>query len=238
MSFINSYKNQIEGSNNLENEPLPWESSDLQINKQDAKVPNSKIQNFKGNKLKFAIGTFILVCLIVGFTLFKTFNNQSTVSLKTSETGNASETTKSEIQVHVGGAVKNPGVYKLSLGQRIIDLINLAGGLNTDADSDQVNLAKTVEDGEQIIIPSKTASTSTTTDSSSATSSGTQNGKVNINTADATTLQTLSGVGASTAQKIIDYRNSNGKFKTIDDLKNVSGIGDKTFAKFADKICV
>ena len=62
--------------------------------------------------------------------------------------------------------------------------------------------------------------------------------KININTADLATLQTLNGVGPSTAQKIIDYRNANGKFKSIDDLKKISGIGEKTFAKFKDQICV
>ena len=73
----------------------------------------------------------------------------------------------------------------------------------------------------------------------SAGESGTSaDGKVNINTADLATLQTLSGVGPSTAQKIIDYRTANGKFKTIEDIKKVSGIGEKTFAKFKDKICV
>ena len=71
-----------------------------------------------------------------------------------------------------------------------------------------------------------------------SSSSPTNNGKVNINTADLTTLQTLNGVGPSTAQKIIDYRNANGKFKSIDDLKKISGIGEKTFAKFKDQICV
>ena len=94
-------------------------------------------------------------------------------------------------------------------------------------------MAKQLEDGEQILIPAIGGGSS---DASGA--SGTNNGKVNINTADLTTLQTLSGVGPATAQKIIDYRTANGKFKTIEDIKKVSGIGEKTFEKFKDKICV
>ena len=94
-----------------------------------------------------------------------------------------------------------------------------------------MNLAKSLEDGEQLIVNTKASATSEQQTNSSTSS----NGKVNINTADITALQALSGVGPSTAQKIVDYRNANGKFKSIEDIKKVSGIGDKTFEKYLNK---
>lgn len=127
-----------------------------------------------------------------------------------------------------------PGLYKLEDGARVNDAIEVAGGFTENADKDSLNLAKVLEDGEQIMIPSKGGGSS----EAGSSASQTNNGKVNINTADLTTLQTLNGVGPATAQKIIDYRTANGKFKTIEDLKKVSGIGEKTFAKFKDQICV
>lgn len=127
-----------------------------------------------------------------------------------------------------------PGLYKLEDGARVNDAIQAAGGFTENADKDSLNLAKLIEDGEQIMIPSKDGGSS----EAGSSSSQTNNGKVNINTADLSTLQTLNGVGPATAQKIIDYRTANGKFKTIEDLKKVSGIGEKTFAKFKDQICV
>ena len=139
-----------------------------------------------------------------------------------------------KIQVHVAGEVNKPGVYKLDEGSRIMDAVTAAGGFTAKADQNSLNLAKVLEDGEQILINSVDASLNQSSQSNSATN----NGKVNINTADLTLLQTLNGVGPSTAQKIIDYRNANGKFKAIEDLKKVSGIGDKTFEKFKDQICV
>ena len=108
-----------------------------------------------------------------------------------------------------------------------------AGGFTDKADKSSLNLAKQLEDGEQILIPDIGASSG-----GSVSGSMSSDGKININTADLAALQTLSGVGPATAQKIIDYRTANGKFKTIEDIKKVSGIGDKTFQKFKDKICV
>lgn len=107
-----------------------------------------------------------------------------------------------------------------------------AGGFTKNADQNSLNLAKTLEDGEQVMIPAIGGT------SSGAEASGSSNGKVNINTADLATLETLSGVGPATAQKIIDYRNAHGKFKSIEEIKKVSGIGEKTYEKFKDKICV
>lgn len=174
----------------------------------------------------------LLVALIIVIALFNFFSGSNSISVEASE--DSFEQTQSEIKVHVAGEVKKPGLYKLEEGARINDAVDAAGGFTDNADKDSLNLAKLVEDGEQIMIPAKGGAESAAGSSSSATN----NGKVNINTADLATLQTLNGVGPSTAQKIIDYRNANGKFKSIDDLKKISGIGEKTFAKFKDQICV
>ena len=171
------------------------------------------------DKKKLAgIGVVILIFIIIIYTLVTNLPINEQVEIEQNNE-------PAILQVHVSGAVVNPGVYKLETGSRIIDAINAAGGFTSEAVQDNLNLAKPVEDGEQIKV-------------STNTPAQINNGKININTADLSQLQSLNGVGPSTAQKIIDYRNANGSFKTIEDLKKVSGIGDKTYAKFADKICV
>lgn len=147
--------------------------------------------------------------------------------------------------VHVGGAVVKPGVYEVSRGARVYDAVEAAGGFTDDAASDACNLARVVDDGEQIIIASHADIEATSVSESpltakegSGTSGTTENGKININRASAVELDTLPGVGMSTADKIIADREANGPFKTIDDLKRVSGIGDKKYEALADLICV
>jgi competence protein ComEA len=123
------------------------------------------------------------------------------------------------------------------------DAIEAAGGLRKEADMTNVNRAEFLVDGQKVFIPSYALDEDgniieSNTAGESVSGSGTSSGKVNINTADSTQLQTLNGVGPATAQKIIDYRDSSGRFTSIEDLKNVSGIGDKTFEKLKDYICV
>ena len=152
------------------------------------------------------------------------------------------------LRVHVGGAVAAPGVYDLAEGARVLDAVEAAGGFAEGAARDALNLARTVSDGEQVVVPSEAdiaaqeaASAGVGGASAGAGASapaGSASGKVNINTASATQLDTLPGVGASTAEKIVADREANGPFKTVEDLKRVSGIGDKKFAALADAICV
>ncbi len=151
------------------------------------------------------------------------------------------------IYVHVVGAVQAPGMVQLQAGARVSDAVDAAGGFASDADQLSVNLARQVTDGEQIVVGSTQASASGSASGESASGSsgsaadtgGTAStGKVNINTATVEQLTTLKGVGESTAQKIINYRQQNGSFKTIEDIKNVSGIGDKKYAAIKDSITV
>lgn len=136
-----------------------------------------------------------------------------------------------KISVYVSGQVQNISVVELEdNGElRFIDAVNKAGGLTALADADAVNMAAPLADGQHIHIPSKEIFLQ-------QQSSAAAGDMVNINTADAEKLATLKGIGPALAQRIIDYREQNGSFKSVDEIKNVRGIGDKKFAAFKDKI--
>lgn len=141
----------------------------------------------------------------------------------------------SELTVHIAGAVKTPGVYQLHVGARINDGVVAAGGATAQADLDSVNLAMLLSEGEQIYIPKRNekphiivqprfTSSNNLNSSNSATNNELQI-SININTATAIELEQLAGVGPSTAKAIIEFRQKNGGFKTVEDLLNVRGIG-------------
>ncbi|MEH7093790.1 helix-hairpin-helix domain-containing protein [Neobacillus vireti] len=147
------------------------------------------------------------------------------------------------IMVDVKGQVTHPGVYQSNTGERVIDVIGRAGGLTNQADQTQVNFAEHVEDEMVIYIPGKgeegSALPATTgTGGTALSGTGQKQGKININKADEQELQNLPGIGPAKAAAIIEFRNTSGPFKTIDDLKNITGIGDKTFEKLKDLIVV
>lgn len=148
------------------------------------------------------------------------------------------------IKVDLKGAVQKPGVYTAQEGERVIDLINRAGGFLDDADQTKINLSQKVADEMVIYVPKvgedsnvmeQVASFFQPQQSGNEASS---DGKVNINQADSTLLQTLPGIGPSKAEAIIEYRETNGPFKMIDDIMNISGIGEKTFEKLKNSITV
>lgn len=169
------------------------------------------------------------------------------------EISNENEENNGEmIIVHVTGEVNNWGVIELPQGSRIIDAVNKAGGFTDDADVEAVNLAYVLSDGIKVYIPSKnedpmgdfTTEGYITADSGdNVITGGEKMGEskielVNINKATQTELETLPGIGPSTALKIISYRNENGAFSSIEDIKNVNGIGDSKFESIRDLICV
>ena len=196
-----------------------------------------------------SIAVIVLICLSAwgffaspGVVVQRTDDSASTAEAE-SGTG---ETAVKHIFVHVVGSVQAPGMVELEAGQRVSDAVQAAGGFTPEADQLSVNLARQVEDGEQIVVGSVQESTgssssgqsSSSSEQSSETGTSAASGKVNINTATVEQLTTLKGVGEATAQKIIDYRQQNGSFKKIEDLKNVSGIGDKRYAALKDSITV
>lgn len=147
------------------------------------------------------------------------------------------------LMVDVKGAVKFPGVYQLTTDDRIIDAVQVAGGYLDGAQTDFINHAQKLQDEMVIYIPHKGEQLDQLESigqavqlPTSTTSSTKQSDKVNLNSADETTLTTLPGIGPSKAQAILSYREENGSFKSIDDLKNVSGIGEKTFERLKELI--
>lgn len=148
---------------------------------------------------------------------------------------------ESKLCIHVDGSVAVPGVYYLDTGSRVIDAVEAAGGLTEGALTEAVNLAQGLQDGQQVVIPDATTAApvaGAASDQSAMLGDAPSSGLVNINTADAATLTTLNGVGEATAEKIIADREANGPFKTLEDLKRVSGIGDKKFEALRDFICL
>ncbi|MDD2553924.1 MAG: ComEA family DNA-binding protein [Desulfotomaculaceae bacterium] len=152
--------------------------------------------------------------------------------------------------VHVIGAVTNPGVYRLPADQRIVDAVSLAGPL-AEADLDALKLAAKIVDGQDIYVPFQGEQSGPAPAGgqpaapdragggvfSAGAGAGTA-GLLNINTADQAQLDTLPGIGSALAQRIIQYRETNGPFQAIEDLKDVSGIGDKNFENMKDRITV
>lgn len=156
----------------------------------------------------------------------------------------ATDTQHEQVTVDVKGAVTKPGVYTLNASSRVTDAIKAAGGMTEDADAKSVNLAASLSDEEVIYVASKDENVSVVgqSDSGAASDKGgktsQKDGKINLNTATSEELQTISGIGAKRAEDIIAYRESHGGFQSVDDLKNVSGIGDKTLEKIRESIYV
>ena len=149
-------------------------------------------------------------------------NHGTVTPVAPAPTASVAPGSRSAIFVHILGAVARPGLYELRDGDRAVDAVAAAGGFLEEADQTQLNLARVVVDGEQIVVP---VIGETPVSAPGTTSSG----LVNLNTADAATLDTLPRVGPAMAARIIEWRESNGPFVAIEDLLSITGIGDKTF---------
>ncbi|MGP1569994.1 MAG: helix-hairpin-helix domain-containing protein [Eubacteriales bacterium] len=182
--------------------------------------------------------------------------SSSNTNLQNGENDIEQENEKSkEIFVDVSGAVVNPDVYKLKLGARVYEAIKKAGGFTENANAQNLNLAAKLNDQDKIVVLTEEEFNAQNTQTSSISNNSNLNtnsnmhigknetaadtggvinssGQVNINTATAEELQTIKGVGPAMAARILEYRNSNGRFSSIEELKNVKGIGEKTFEKF------
>lgn len=177
-------------------------------------------------------------------------NSQEEYSINKSKTKDADSkavvaTLKDKtIVVEIKGEVKKPDVYELDENSIVKDLIDKAGGLTENADLTNINRAKKLQSHELIYIGNKNdaqlnkENPNTSELGNSSVVKGSSNGIVNINTADTEELKTLNGIGDAKAKNIIDYREQNGGFKSIEDLKNVTGIGDKMFEKIREQVTV
>jgi competence protein ComEA len=139
--------------------------------------------------------------------------------------------------VHVAGAVRNPGVYRLPAGARVQEAVERAGGARRNGDVNAINLAAKVADGQQVVVPRRAAGGAAAAPASATGGAGSAPGApVNLNSATLEQLDTLDGVGPATAQKIIDWRTQNGGFRSVDDLGQVPGIGPKRMEALRDKV--
>ena len=217
--------------------------------------------NLDSRQSKIFLILISLIVVLIGFNIFREFGfNRPIIELKSdSQTQfpanrssdeeipdqDAKPNTveaideKSHIMVYVAGQIKYPGVIEVIEGSRLSEAVELAGGLLEDADLLRINLALRVEDegmyiipkiGEEIPVPVGVESIDVQTQG--------EDGKVNINSADKSLLETLPGIGPSRAQGIIEHRERHGAFGTLEDIKNVSGIGDKIFEGLKDYVTI
>jgi competence protein ComEA len=189
------------------------------------------------------IGLVIFALIIVTFVSVSYFNknkHQDIEVIKKSEVlkQNDEYGSKKDIKVYICGEIKKPGVYTLIEGDRIVKLIDIAGGLTEKADMSSINLAMKLKDEDFIRVPEIVSNTSQTQKTSNSSINQNTSNKININTADLEQLKTLPRIGDALGQRIIDYREASGPFRDIKDINNVSGIGDKMFEGLKDKITV
>ena len=219
------------------------------------------------NKKKILISISLMIVLILGFIIY-IINNRTNNELDlnifeveeskkeniVNQINNVENVEKTdeelaEIAVHITGEIKKSGIVYLKEGARLVDAIKKAGGETKNADLSQVNLAYQLKDGEKIYIPNKNekmieyitqgnGNNIVLEGKDTSNNLKGENNKVNINTATQDELDALPGIGVSTAQKIIEYRETNGKFNKIEDLQNVKGIGESKYSEIKDKITV
>lgn len=143
-----------------------------------------------------------------------------------------------EVTIFISGEVNKPGVVTINSDKRLADAVNKLGGFTQDADLNKINLAMKIEDEKHYIIPKIGENIETSNDDNNLDTKGEENNLVNINEADIKELDSLPGVGEATATKIINHREENGKFKAIEEIKNVNGIGDKKYENIKDMITI
>jgi competence protein ComEA len=180
----------------------------------------------------------VLVAVLGGAGLWYARSLPKPVAIAQAVPGSARQVSSSPspavtLIVDVAGAVHQPGVYEFREGDRVIDAIERAGGQLPKADLSLLNLAAPLVDGTQILVP-KTGPAATTSGGTGSSAGG----LLNINTASATELETLSGIGEVLAGTIVEYRDQNGPFATVDDLMDVSGIGPATLEEIRDQVTV
>lgn len=200
------------------------------------------------NKNYIIIGGIALIITIIIILYIFSINSEQENSYQTLEITEETEEKieeekKEKIKIHIAGSVVSEGIVELKEGARVADAIKEAGGTTSDANMDKVNLAYKLQDGQKIYIPNNNEEDYTIISENMGEEVlekdvKTTSGKININTATQTELELLTGIGPSTASKIIDYREENGKFKSIEEIKNVPGIGEAKYNNIKDEITI
>lgn len=195
------------------------------------------------NKMKILVIVSLIIIIIISIIIKKIKDNkyeeiEYNRIIESSDTIEYKQEEIKTIKIHISGEVKYNGIIELEEGARIDDAIKTAGGLTEDADISEVNLAYELLDGQKLYIPSKIAGADDSVCPQIIISengeeiiekSQNDNSKININIATQTELETLPGIGPSTAYKIIQYREKNGKFKMVEELKKIAGIGENKY---------
>lgn len=187
-------------------------------------LKNQLLQARAGDKaarrklLVLAVGIIVSIALLVS-------GQTASEPIKVKPRKTSSTTEVKSGYIHISGAVVHPGVYPISIGTRLFEVIAMAGGFTSKADRDSVNMARTVTDGEQVLV--------TGIGSASA-----NDGLIHLNKATAADLDKLPGIGPTLSERIIDWRNANGGFKKIEDLRRVGGIGDRLFAGIKELVAL
>ncbi|MBP2637932.1 MAG: comEA [Firmicutes bacterium] len=188
----------------------------------------------------------LLACGIVVYSFYGLWQKSSTEQIALAPAKEHSPVAANSVNkelggavvVYVSGGVSKPGVYKLAQGSRIVDAVNMAGGFAPGAEAAKINLALLLKDEMQVNVPYTVAAgvAGSATAGATGTSTNTANDKVNINTASAADLDKLPGIGPALAERIIQYRATNGLFGDLTDIKKVPGIGESKYNQFKDKI--
>lgn len=202
----------------------------------------SRVEKYK-KYLPVCVVIIVAISIIYIFVPKKaTVSDWEELPMEQSETFTMETTSSSssaKIVVDIKGEVKKPGVYELESGARVEEIVLLADGFTDTAEERQLNLAEKLTDQQMIYVPNKEeAKELVISPVANEGNTSTESSLVNINTADITELQTLTGIGPAKAQAIIDYRDENGQFKTIEELKEVSGFGEKTVEKLKESIII
>ena len=188
----------------------------------------------------------IFMCLIIGYYFINKTQKNDYSELETIAEEKEQEEEiidEDKIVVHITGEVENEGIIELEKGARILDAIEKAGGTTEEANIADVNLAYSLKDGQKIKIPNINEEDEQIIKEEAGEDiiiegDNKKEEKININTANQTELETLSGIGPSTALKIINYKKEHGKFNNIEEIKNVPGIGESKFENIKEYICV
>ncbi len=196
-----------------------------------------KLKNNK--KIIIIIGVIILIIISI-YVLTKideyNYEENNYEEYFAEEENIIKEEAKKVIVVHIIGEINKPGIVELEEGARVIDAIKKAGGTTEKADLAQINLAYILKDGQKIYIPNTEDNDKKIEYNTANIENNIKEEKININTADEDELQRLPGVGASTAAKIIKYREENGSFRRIEDIQNVKGIGEAKYNDLKEQI--
>lgn len=215
------------------------------------------MKKYYDKKLLFILGGVIILIISLVFYLRMDTNEKDNEITFNTTTEEISTTKKEKNYIDIKGSVKKPGVYEFKENMRVIDAINMAGGLKKNANTNNINLSQKLtsemviyvySDNEikngnnalscNTICETNVIEVNNCIEETKNSSNSNVNNLININTANIDELQTLSGIGETKAKNIIDYRIEFGEFKSIEEIKNISGIGDALFEKIKDKITV